>query len=51
MTSSDFRGPRRLAAANGSRFAGGVKLHESEVGVSFGEMLCAQPIRMLWESY
>ncbi len=50
VTASDFRGLRRLRAATGPRFAGGVVLHDGEVGVGFGERLFAQPIRTLWES-
>ncbi len=47
---ADFRGLRKLRAALGSRFAGGVVLYDGELGVSFGEGLRAVPIRALWET-
>ncbi len=48
VTSSDFNGLRKLAAANGERFAAGVVLHDGEMCVSFGERLFAVPLRGLW---
>ena len=49
VTSSDFRGLRRLKDAAGARFAAGVVLYDGEVSVGFGEGLYAVPIRLLWE--
>ena len=50
VTASDFRGLRRLQAASGSNFAGGVVLYDGETSVSFGDGLYAVPIRLLWET-
>ena len=47
---ADFRGLRKLQAALGARFAGGVVLYDGELGVSFGEGLRAVPLRALWET-
>lgn len=49
VSSSDFRGLRRLKEASGKRFAAGVVLYDGEASVSFGEGLYALPIRTLWE--
>jgi predicted AAA+ superfamily ATPase len=50
VSSSDFRGLRKLASAAGNRFAAGVVLYDGEISVSFGESLYAVPIRRLWEA-
>ena len=50
VTAADFRGLRKLAAAAGRRFAGGVVLYDGETSASFGEGLYAVPIRNLWET-
>ena len=47
---ADFRGLRKLQAALGPRFAGGVVLYDGELGVPFGEGLRAVPLRALWET-
>lgn len=47
---ADFRGLRKLQAALGTRFAGGVVLYDGELGVPFGEGLRAVPLRALWEA-
>jgi hypothetical protein len=44
VTQADFRGLRRLAAAAGKRFTGGVVLYDGEVSASFGDRLQAVPI-------
>lgn len=49
VTVSDFRGLRKLAAASGKRFAGGVVLYDGEASVPFGDRLFAVPVRALWE--
>lgn len=46
----DFRGLRKLRAAVGSRFAGGVVLYDGELGLPFGDGLRAVPLRALWET-
>lgn len=48
VTESDFRGLRKLQAAAGSRFAGGVLLYDGDLSVSFGNGLRAVPISRLW---
>lgn len=50
VTSSDFAGLRKLAAAAGNRFKGGVVLYDGEASVPFGEKLFALPVRTLWDS-
>ena len=50
VTSSDFRGLRKLARVTGERFAAGVVLYDGEVGASFGNSLYAVPLRRLWET-
>jgi predicted AAA+ superfamily ATPase len=50
VSSSDFRGLRKLASAAGNRFAAGVVLYDGEISVSFGDSLYAVPIRRLWEA-
>lgn len=49
VTSSDFRGLRKLQQAAGKRFAAGVVLYDGEAMLPFGEGLYAVPIRCLWE--
>ncbi|MHB8709321.1 MAG: ATP-binding protein, partial [Desulfuromonadales bacterium] len=48
VTTSDFRGLRKLKEASGERFASGVVLYDGEMTVSFGTGLFAVPIRSLW---
>jgi predicted AAA+ superfamily ATPase len=50
VTSTDFRGLRRLREAAGDRFAAGVVLYDGETSSSFGNGLYAVPIRALWET-
>lgn len=50
VTSSDFRGLRKLQAATGKKFAAGVLLHDGENTVAFGEKLYAVPPSTLWET-
>ena len=50
VTRADFRGLRRLQAASGERFAGGVVLYDGEMSAGFGDCLYAVPIRRLWET-
>ena len=51
VTSSDFRGIRKLASVSGARFRGGVVLYDGELAVSFGDRMHAVPIRALWENH
>ncbi len=46
----DFRGLRKLRAAAGPRFAGGVVLYDGEMSLLFGDRLRAVPLRALWET-
>jgi predicted AAA+ superfamily ATPase len=50
VTSSDFRGLRKLADIAGERFAAGVVLYDGESSVKFGERLFAVPVRAMWET-
>lgn len=50
VTEADFRGLRKLQAANGDRFMAGVVLYDGENSVGFGPGLFAVPIRALWEA-
>lgn len=50
VTSSDFRGLRKLREAAGERFRSGVVLYDGEACVGFGDGMFAVPIRMLWEA-
>jgi predicted AAA+ superfamily ATPase len=50
VTTSDFRGLRKLAQAAGHRFVRGVVLYDGESVLPFGERLQAVPIRLLWEN-
>ena len=49
VTSSDFRGLRKLKAAAGARFTAGLVMYDGENVVGFGDDLFAVPIRALWE--
>ena len=49
VTSSDFRGMRKLRDAAGERFASGVVLYDGETSAGFGDRFFAVPVRMLWE--
>ena len=46
---SDFRGLRKLRAAAGDKFAGGVVLYDGETSLPAGDGFYAVPIRALWE--
>jgi predicted AAA+ superfamily ATPase len=50
VSSSDFRGLRKLASAAKNRFVAGVVLYDGEHSASFGDSLYAVPIRRLWEA-
>lgn len=50
VTSSDFRGLRKLKESAGKRFAAGVVLYDGEVTAPFGVGMAAVPIRTLWET-
>lgn len=49
VTSSDFRGLRKLQAATGKRFSSGVVFYDGETSAGFGDGMYAVPIRALWE--
>ena len=49
VTSSDFRGLRRLKDASGAAFAAGVMLYDGDTVMGFGDNLYAVPLRLLWE--
>jgi predicted AAA+ superfamily ATPase len=49
VTLADFNGLRKLKAATGKRFSGGVVLYDGETTASFGDGMHAVPIRSLWE--
>jgi len=49
VRAEDFRGLRKLKAAAGRNFAGGVVLYDGEIAASFGDGLFAVPIRSLWD--
>jgi predicted AAA+ superfamily ATPase len=49
VTSTDFRGIKRLKEATANRFTSGIVLYDGETCVGFGEGLYAVPIRALWE--
>ena len=46
---ADFRGLRKLQAALGDRFAGGVVVYDGEATVPFGARMHAVPVRKLFE--
>jgi predicted AAA+ superfamily ATPase len=48
VTSSDFRGLRRLREVTGDRFRSGVVLYDGEQRVAFGEDLFAVPMSEMW---
>ncbi|MFH1538801.1 MAG: ATP-binding protein [bacterium] len=50
VTTSDFRGLKKLKVAVGERFTAGVVLYDGERVAHFGNSLYAVPIRALWES-
>ena len=50
VTSSDFRGLRKLGRVTGERFAAGIVLYDGEVTAGFGNGLFAVPLRRLWET-
>lgn len=50
VRAADFSGIRKLQAAAGRNFAGGVVLYDGEIAASFGDGLFAVPIRSLWEA-
>ena len=50
VTSSDFRGLRKLRRVTGERFAAGIVFYDGEIGAGFGDNLYAVPLRRLWES-
>ncbi|MEQ1692989.1 MAG: ATP-binding protein [Gemmatimonas sp.] len=50
VTTSDFRGLRKLQQAAGKQFTHGVVLYDGTTSASFGDGLYAVPIRALWES-
>lgn len=49
VTSGDFRGLRKLAAAVGSAFTAGVVLYDGEHSVSFGDGMFAVPLASIWQ--
>ena len=51
VTSTDFRGLRKLARAAGRRFAAGVVIYDGETCTRFGEGLYAVPVSRLWEAW
>jgi len=50
VVSSDFKGLRKIKAAEGDRFKFGALLYDGETCASFGDGMYAVPIRMLWEN-
>lgn len=50
VTQVDLRGLRKLKAATGRRFAGGVVVYDGETCVSYGDRLYAVPLRLLWDT-
>lgn len=48
VTSTDFRGLRKLQSAVGARFVAGVVLYDGDAVVPFGERLYAAPLSRLW---
>ncbi len=50
VTSSDFKGLRKLQEAAQKNFAAGVVLYDGEAMVGFGNNLYAVPISSLWET-
>jgi len=50
VTSSDFKGLRRLGVASGGKLKAGAVLYDGESCASFGDGLFAVPLRFLWET-
>lgn len=50
VTAADFRGLRKLKAAAGKKFAGGVVLYDGETVAGFGDGLYAVPVGVLWDA-
>ncbi len=50
VTTSDFRGLRKLRESAGKHFAAGVVLYDGETTTPFGDRLFAVPIRSLWKT-
>jgi predicted AAA+ superfamily ATPase len=50
VTSSDFRGLRKLRDAAGEAFIAGVILYDGEMSLGFGDRLFAVPVRAMWET-
>jgi predicted AAA+ superfamily ATPase len=50
VTSSDFKGMRKLRDAAGKRFACGIVVYDGEMTIGFGEAFFAVPVRALWET-
>jgi len=48
VTSADFKGLRKLAAAVGNDFKLGVVLYDGEMALPFGKRLFAAPVSCLW---
>ena len=48
VTSSDFKGMRKLQQVAGDRFTSGIVLYDGETTVPFGDRLYAVPISYLW---
>jgi len=49
VSTKDFRGLKKLAAAVGNRFSSGVVLYDGETLTPFGDGLYAVPISALWQ--
>lgn len=49
VSTKDFRGLKKLAAALGKRFVAGVVLYDGETLTRFGDCLYAVPISALWQ--
>ena len=49
VSSTDFRGLRKLQSAVGARLVAGVVLYDGEAVVPFGQGLYAVPLSRLWE--
>ncbi len=50
VTSSDFRGLRKLGDAAGDAFTAGAILYDGEMTLGFGDRLFAVPVRAMWET-
>lgn len=48
ISTSDFRGLRRLAEASGTRFAGGALVYDGDHILPFGDRLFAVPVETIW---